>query len=338
MSYIAVDLDALGMMPAVGAASGLGAERTLYCLVRLWEWCWRQEDDMITAVHLHGFFGSQDPAILQALETFGFVSKEDGKLRVRGAERYLRVKRAQRDAGKRTSKKRWGHSSAIGELDFEGSKGSSPMAHLSVECSPTANSEQRTATSESTTKSISSTSSTVARDEQLELVRSEAQEATLVAVSAQGSANQSTPLPSPQNAPEGQLEAFRGLPEAKQDKTKAQVVEVFEHWKSAMGHPGSRLGPDKERRIKARLKEGYSVEQLCGAIDGALRDEFLMGRDPKSPRKYDGIETLLRDGSQVERLLSYLETPPVPAQMRCPNDVTDEAKEFFKNNTGDIAF
>jgi hypothetical protein len=32
-----------------------------------------------------------------------------------------------------------------------------------------------------------------------------------------------------------------------------------------------------------------------------MRDDWIMGRDPKAPRKYDGIEVILRDRAQIER-------------------------------------
>lgn len=41
---------------------------------------------------------------------------------------------------------------------------------------------------------------------------------------------------------------------------------------------------------------------MCYAVDGALKDDFLMGRDDRSARRYDGIETIYRDRGQVERL------------------------------------
>lgn len=84
---------------------------------------------------------------------------------------------------------------------------------------------------------------------------------------------------------------------------KAQVKRIFEFWKKVMKHPQSKLDNKRKVRILARLREGFEPEQIRDAILGALKDDFLMGRDKHAGRKYDGIETVLRDAAQVERLI-----------------------------------
>lgn len=81
---------------------------------------------------------------------------------------------------------------------------------------------------------------------------------------------------------------------------------VFAYWKARLGKNGRTvLDRKRESRIVARLREnGGDVAELLYAIDGALRDDYLMGRDPKAPRAYDGVETIFRDRAQVERLAS----------------------------------
>jgi hypothetical protein len=49
------------------------------------------------------------------------------------------------------------------------------------------------------------------------------------------------------------------------------------------------------------------VHELLYAIDAARADDWIIGRDPKSPKKYDGIEVIFRDRPQIERLSG--ETP-----------------------------
>lgn len=85
------------------------------------------------------------------------------------------------------------------------------------------------------------------------------------------------------------------------------VQAVFECWQLVHGKHRSKLDTKRSARIKARLGEGFTVEQLCGALRGAKKDPFLMGRDPRAGRAFDGIETLLRDAAQVERLLALEE-------------------------------
>ncbi|MFV8925453.1 replication protein [Serratia fonticola] len=87
----------------------------------------------------------------------------------------------------------------------------------------------------------------------------------------------------------------------KSPKGDERVITVFEFWKATHNHPTSKLDDKRRKRITARLSEGYPVDDLLAAISGALYDPWLMGKNPGNKR-YDGIETLLRDAAQVERL------------------------------------
>ncbi len=101
MSYIAFDLDALNVAPAVARAAGIGENDVIGGLVRLWAWCFRQETDEVTALQLRGHFGLDAGA---ALEAFGFLEGlTPDRWRVRGASRYLRVKASQRAAAAKTN-------------------------------------------------------------------------------------------------------------------------------------------------------------------------------------------------------------------------------------------
>jgi hypothetical protein len=99
VSYIAFDLDALNVCPQVGAACGMSAAEAAHGLLQLWAWCFRSETDAVTDTHLRGFFSGRDAGA--ALDAFGFVERSEGGWRVRGAARYLRIKQAQRDGGRK---------------------------------------------------------------------------------------------------------------------------------------------------------------------------------------------------------------------------------------------
>ena len=80
-----------------------------------------------------------------------------------------------------------------------------------------------------------------------------------------------------------------------------QVRQVFAHWQTEHDHPTAKLDDKRRKRIQARLAQGFSAEELCKAITGARYDTWLMGKNP-SNKRYDGIDTLLRDAAQVEKL------------------------------------
>jgi len=87
----------------------------------------------------------------------------------------------------------------------------------------------------------------------------------------------------------------------------AEVLEVFEHYRSF--HPRAHRNPtstSKEwKAIRARLKEGYTVDDLKAAIDGCHRSPFHMGEN-KNSRKYDSLELIVRDSSKVTQ---FMEVP-----------------------------
>lgn len=77
------------------------------------------------------------------------------------------------------------------------------------------------------------------------------------------------------------------------------VKQVFEHWKATMDHPEAKLTADRRRKIEARLREGYSPETLCHAIDGCAASKFHMGENEEAKR-YDDLTLIFRSGSKVE--------------------------------------
>ncbi|NXZ86397.1 replication protein [Serratia fonticola] len=91
------------------------------------------------------------------------------------------------------------------------------------------------------------------------------------------------------------------------------VRTVFDFWREAMSHPGAKLDAKRRGRIQARLKDGFSTDDLCKAIEGAKCDPWLMGGNP-SKKVYDGIETVLRDAAQVERLKALAGQPVISNQ------------------------
>ncbi|MFN7341530.1 MAG: hypothetical protein ACK5VI_10685 [Opitutia bacterium] len=79
---------------------------------------------------------------------------------------------------------------------------------------------------------------------------------------------------------------------------------VFSYWAAVTNRPRAVFDERRRSRIVSRLKEnGGDADELLYAIDGAMKDPWLSGKDPKTNgRKYDGVETILRDRAQVERL------------------------------------
>lgn len=97
MPFIAFDLDALNVARDVANAAAITEERVTHGLLRMWAWCFREGTEYVDDVQVRGFFG---PEAVPALTSFGFLEATKGRLRVRGAERYLRITEHQQKAGK----------------------------------------------------------------------------------------------------------------------------------------------------------------------------------------------------------------------------------------------
>lgn len=105
----------------------------------------------------------------------------------------------------------------------------------------------------------------------------------------------------------------KGLDKSREDKIRVEInkdtlpakandaLEVFTYWKDVMRKSNSSLfNAKRERAVKARLKEGYTVEQIKSAILGCSLTDHNMGKND-SGKKYDDLELICRDGTQVER-------------------------------------
>ena len=277
MSYLAVDLDALNVMPDVASAAGITTGAVAHGLLRLWAWCFREEVEVVSKVHLVGFFGVDAGP---ALEAFGFLSKDGEAWRVRGAQRYLRVKQAQREGGK---KGRALSSSKVGQT-------TPPTS------TPTSGSTSRSTSAPTSRSAQALTPSTEHR------TPNTLKEATALSTCVDGErAVDRAPIgfalelgdqPRPAKSPSEKLE------DALDDSTELQV---WEHWRTKLNHPKARLDP-KRRNLIARRLQDYSVLELQQAIDGCAKSAWHQGENDRG-RRYDAIELILRDAEHVERFL-----------------------------------
>lgn len=89
---------------------------------------------------------------------------------------------------------------------------------------------------------------------------------------------------------------------ARVSEERAKIAEVFDGWQGLFRKQKSKLDDKRERRIRKLLRHGFTVEQLILAMKNAKLDPFLMGKN-QDGKVYNGIQTLLRDPEQVERLL-----------------------------------
>lgn len=98
-----------------------------------------------------------------------------------------------------------------------------------------------------------------------------------------------------------------------ESKDAEKIRAVFDHYRSH--HPRSfpvPLPASKEwGLIRARLREGNSVENLCRAIDGYHMDPYHCGENA-SGTKFQSLELIMRNGSKVNAGLVFYEAKPGP--------------------------
>mgnify|MGYP003633480210 FL=1 len=81
--------------------------------------------------------------------------------------------------------------------------------------------------------------------------------------------------------------------------------EIFKYWCEVMGKSisTSKLTSNRDKAIKARLKEGYTVEQIKAAIDGCRKDPFSMGQNDRQ-KPFNDIQLICRNGEKLESFLT----------------------------------
>lgn len=86
--------------------------------------------------------------------------------------------------------------------------------------------------------------------------------------------------------------------------------EVFDHWKAVMNKNNSaRLNKARANKIKARIKEGYSVDDMKLAIDGCANTPHNMGQNDRG-ELFNDLELICRDGSNLERFMGNVNRIP----------------------------
>jgi len=83
---------------------------------------------------------------------------------------------------------------------------------------------------------------------------------------------------------------------------------IFEYWKAVMGKDNS-VKPTAGRmsKIKARLKDGYTEEQIKSAIDGCKSSDHHMGKND-SGKVYDCLTLICRSAEKLDTFIGYTKT------------------------------
>lgn len=94
---------------------------------------------------------------------------------------------------------------------------------------------------------------------------------------------------------------------ARSDPDPDQVVGLFEYWRGRCSKPRAKLTDERRAKLLARLREGYSVEEIRIGVDGAATNP---PEDRDSGVVYDDLVSICRNGSQLERYIARATARP----------------------------
>lgn len=95
------------------------------------------------------------------------------------------------------------------------------------------------------------------------------------------------------------------------DKTRElseAINRVFEFWKIRSGHCRARLDQKRRSKIRQRLVDGYTEQDIIDAIEGCRLSPWHMGTEPRGNGVvYDDIELICRDAKHVDMFIKLTE-------------------------------
>jgi len=86
------------------------------------------------------------------------------------------------------------------------------------------------------------------------------------------------------------------------------IHEIFAYWQTRLNHPRSDLTGKRKSAISARLKQGYTVEEIKQAIDGCASSPYHMG-DNDQRTVYDDLTLICRDDGKLQMFISKVNQP-----------------------------
>lgn len=103
----------------------------------------------------------------------------------------------------------------------------------------------------------------------------------------------------------GRLEREAADDDHESHPQRKEIADLIERWKQVTGHPRAKLSKDRFDVVKARLKDGYTLEQLRLAIDGIGAYPFVVNgsrrREGAPSQRHDKLSIALGGGEAVER-------------------------------------
>lgn len=82
------------------------------------------------------------------------------------------------------------------------------------------------------------------------------------------------------------------------------ITTVLSYWANATGNQTAVFDQKRKKLVEFRLLDGFTVEQLCLAVDGCLLSEFHSGQN-KGGFVYDQVKHIFADADSVESFMRH---------------------------------
>lgn len=88
----------------------------------------------------------------------------------------------------------------------------------------------------------------------------------------------------------------------------SEINEIFGYWKETLDHPRAKIDKTRKSKVRCRLKDGYSVDDIKLAIDGCLASPYHQGQN-KRGMIYDDLELICRDSKHIDQFIKSAKEP-----------------------------
>ena len=119
------------------------------------------------------------------------------------------------------------------------------------------------------------------------------------------------------------------LTSGKDNMSNDKSIDVFNFWIATMdkNHNSTKLTSKRLKAIKARFREGYTLEDIKTAIVNCSKSQWHMGQNPNNTM-YNDIELICRNGEKLEQFRDSLNVQQQTPQY---SDVTAHNIAVFKD-------
>ena len=123
------------------------------------------------------------------------------------------------------------------------------------------------------------------------------------------------------------------LKDIQASKLAESLTRIFNHWVSSMNkNQRTQFTANRKTCVKARLKDGYSEQDIITAITSCAKSSYHMGQNDTGTI-YDDLTLICRNGEKLEGFINNADRSPIKQQTKQQNisDKNREAMNAFLN-------